>query len=376
MDVRQDGSVGQGWYSYVPASIPTPGYTLRETLEALGMSQSKFASRTGLTLKHINQVIQGNASISPSAAVAFERATGVPASFWNNLESLYQDHKVRAEEADELAVNAAEWIKKMPVSSLRKRGLVSANMRQPGRLLQELLTFFGVATIAAWETTWDEPAAAFLQSSAYEVDAAAVAAWLRLGELEAREVEPQPFDRARLRALLPELRSMTVQDPNDFYPQLRTMLAQAGVVLVLVPDIAGTRASGATRFLSPTRAVVQLSNRGKRNDKFWFALFHEIGHLLLHSKKETFMRFDDQEASGASEQVEREANRFAGELLIPTDAEPELLAIETPADAKVLAAKLGIAPAIVAGRYQRETKQWAFGQSLFRKYEIGGSSES
>ena len=143
MNVTQDDEPPHVWHPYVPASIPTPGYTLRETLEALDMSQSKLASRTGLTLKHINQIIQGNAAISPGTAVALERATGVPASFWNNLESQYQDHRVRLEEADELAESAAEWIDKMPVADLRKRRLISATKRDPGRLLQELLAFFG-----------------------------------------------------------------------------------------------------------------------------------------------------------------------------------------------------------------------------------------
>lgn len=373
MDITHKEGAQHEWYPYVPSNIPTPGYTLRETLEAQGMSQSKLAARTGLTLKHINQIIRGNAAISASTAIALERATGVTASFWNNLESQYQDHKVRTEEANELAA-CSEWIDKMPVADLRKRGFISANRREPGRLLQELLTFFGVATVAAWEASWDKPAAAFLQSGAYSIDAAAVAAWLRLGEVAAQGLEHQPFDRVQLKARLPELRALTIHEPSYFYPMLVSVLADAGVCLVLVPDIAGTRASGATRFTSPTRAVIQLSNRGKRNDKFWFALFHEIGHLLLHSKKDTFLRFDDTEAKGEDAQVEEEANKFARQLLIPINAEPDLRAIKDPADATALAARLGIAPGIVAGRFQRETEQWTFGRSLFERYEITASA--
>lgn len=150
MDVAHAEDERRDWYPYVPASVPTPGYTLRETLEALDMSQSKLAARTGLTLKHINQIIQGNAAISPSTAVALERATGVPASFWNNLESEYQDHKVRNDEAAALAQDASRWIDKMPVADLRQRGAISATKREPARLLQELLTFFGVGSISAW----------------------------------------------------------------------------------------------------------------------------------------------------------------------------------------------------------------------------------
>lgn len=359
----------QGLYPYVPVNVPIPGYTLRETLENLGMSQSKAATRSGLTLKHINQIIRGNAAITPATAVALERVTGVPASQWNNLESQFQDHQVRSQEVSNLEASA-DWIDKMPLTDLRKRGFISATKRDRARLLHELLAFFGVASISAWETSWDEPAVAFLRSSAYTVDSVAVATWLRLGEIAAQPMQQEPFDRAKLKAMLPELRAMTTQNADVFYPRLVGRLATAGVCLVLVRDIPGTRASGASRFLSPTRAVIQLSNRGRRNDQFWFALFHEIGHLLLHSKKETFMRFDDTKASGVGSAVEQEANKFAGELLIPADAEVELLAIKTPADAMRLADRLGIAPGIVAGRYQRETENWTFGRTLFQTFEI------
>lgn len=311
------------WYPYVPAIVPPPGETVRETLEELEMSQSKLAARTGLTLKHVNQIVQGNASITPATALALERATSVPASFWNALEADYQDHKVRAEEVESLA-KQSDWLNRMPLADLRKRGFVTATRRDPGRQLQEVLAFFGVGSIAAWEVSWDQPAAAFLQSRAYEIDPGAVAAWLRLGELAAEDAAQTldfgPFDRAGLRARLPTLRELTVQSPSDFFPKVCSLLAEVGVCLVVVPDIGGTRASGASRFLSPARALVQLSNRGKRNDKFWFSLFHELAHLLLHGKKETFMQFDERPPGGSAYRAEEEANEFAGRLLIPGEA--------------------------------------------------------
>lgn len=364
------------WYPFEPDEVPAPGDSLLETLEALEMSQSKLAARTGLTLKHINQIVKGNSAITPATAIAFERATGMPAAFWNTLEADYQDHKVRTEELAALS-DQAGWLDRMPLKALRARGHVTATRSDPGRLLQEVLAFFGVGSLDAWESAWDQPAAAFLQSGAYSIDAAAVAAWLRLGELAAEEVAKEvafePFDRAVLRAALPKLRAMTRESPDAFFPELVATCASAGVCLVVVRDVEGTRASGASRFISPTRAVVQLSNRGKRNDKFWFALFHELGHLLLHGKKETFMQFENTKAggTGTQAQIEQEANDFAGRLLIPAEAEHDLMAIQTPADAVALAKQLGIAPAIVAGRYQRETNNWRFGQGqLFETYEI------
>jgi len=355
------------WHPYEPAEVPSPGETLRETLNALGMSQSKLAARTGLTLKHINQIASARAPISPETAVALERATSVSAGVWNALETHYQDHQIRTREADDLSRHQ-DWLDQMPLSELRKRGCITADKRNPGTLLQEVLTFFGVATIQAWEASWKQPVAAFRQSEAYEVQPAAVAAWLRLGEIAAASMRCQPFDRAALRAVLPRLRALTVKPPDEFYPELIQICASVGICVVVVPEIKGTRASGASRFLAPTKALIQLSNRGKRNDLFWFALFHEIGHLLLHSKKETFIDLEVAEKNKSD--IEREADDFAGTLLIPRDYHAAMLAARTPSDAAVLAGALGIAPGIVAGRIRRDTQQWKFAQELFETFQI------
>lgn len=356
------------WHPYKPSTVPAPGETLRETLDALDMNQSKLAARTGLTLKHINQIVTGNAAISPETAVALERTTGVSADIWNGLESSYRDHTIRAQEAEVLEAHK-EWLTRMPLSALRKLGYVTADMRKPGVQLQQALRFFGVGTIEAWESCWAEPAAAFLQSSAFRADPGAVAAWLRLGELAARSIDCRPFDRARLRASLPSLRALTLETPEVFYPKLVSECAEIGVCLVAVSEVPGARASGASRFLSPSKALIQLSNRGKRNDKFWFAFFHEIAHLLLHSKKGTFVDFYDRESDPPA--IEQEANDFAGALLIPPTYDEAIRKVKTTAQARALAQVVGVAPGIVAGRVQRETQDWKFGYpGLFDKYEI------
>lgn len=355
------------WHPYQPSEVPPPGATLRETLEALDMSQSKLADRTGLTLKHINQIALGHAAISAETAVALERATGVPATLWNNLESKYQDHQIRTREAEDLSRHRA-LLDQMPLADLRKRGCIQADRRQPGVLLQEVLQFFGVANIDAWEASWQQPAAAFKQSQAFDVKPAAVAAWLRLGELAGAQMRCEPFGRPALKAAIPRLRALTTKKPEEFYPELLDTCTSVGVCLVLVPEIPGARASGASRFLSPSRALVQLSNRGKRNDLFWFAFFHEIGHLLLHSKKGTFIdpgpKYEDKPV------IEREADRFAADVLIPAEYEADLHAIRTVSDAAAMAERIGIAPGVVAGRVRRETQQWNFAQPLFEKFEV------
>lgn len=75
---------------FKPDYAVPPGETLLETLEAIGMSKSDFADRTGVLEKTIDEIIMGHAAITPEAAVTFERALGIRASFWNNLETNYR----------------------------------------------------------------------------------------------------------------------------------------------------------------------------------------------------------------------------------------------------------------------------------------------
>lgn len=359
------------WYPWNPADIPLPGDTLRETLDALDMTQARLAQRTGLSGKHINQIIKGQSAITHEMAIALERATGVPARFWNALEAQYRDYRVRSDEKTELTARA-DWLHTIPqpaIAALRKLGHVSATAKDPGALLQQVLAFFGVRSIEAWESVWAKPSAAFLQSPAFEAHQGAVAVWLRLGELEAVNLHCEPFQRGALKQLLPQLRALTRVPAPEFCHELQDHCASVGVAVVYVPEVAGARSSGATRWLSPTKAIVQLSDRGKKSDRFWFAFFHEIGHVLLHGKRDIFVD-DEKIGDDAESDQEREASDFARDLLIPASYGLDLAAAQTKADVGTLADRVGVSPAIVAGRIRHDRKDFAFCNGVNETFDI------
>jgi hypothetical protein len=101
------------------------------------------------------------------------------------------------------------------------------------------------------------------------------------------------------------------RDP-DFESMVR-LCARSGVPLVLMPEMPGTRASGAARWLSPAEGLIQLSLRHTRDDHFWFSFFHEAAHLLLHSKKATFVT----NAGEQDQELEDEGQRVRGDAPDP-----------------------------------------------------------
>ena len=150
--------------------------------------------------------------------------------------------------------------------------------------------------------------------------------------------------------MLEVARGLTQESPEIFEPRLRNFCAASGVAWVLVPELPGTHIHGATQWLSPTKALIQLSLRYKSNDQLWFSFFHEAGHILLHGKKEKFL-----EENGVQSEKEDEANRFAADKLIPrcrTGSSLLWVPTKLTRESGVFSDHIGIAPGIVVGRLQ------------------------
>lgn len=351
---------------YEPDLVLPPGDTLEEVLDNIDMTQADLAKRTGLSTKHINQIVNGGAPITPETALLLERAIGVSARTWSNLEVAYREFLSRQDEETRLTSDVG-WLDELPIKEMIRRGCIPKRDR-PIDTLREVCRFFGVANRAAWETLWQKPTA-YRTSKAFTSDPGAVAAWLRLGEIDAASIYCNPFDKAGLTAALQQFRNLSCQpDPARWWPELVERCASVGVAVVGEPEIKGARINGATRWLAPDKALIQLSLRYHWNDIFWFTFFHEIGHLLIHSKKDAFIN-----DVGTHSGVEHEADGFAAQVLIPRRFEAELAEIVTLQHANDFAERIGIAPGVVVGRLQHD-KRWPYnkGNNLKQRFVFGG----
>jgi len=337
-------------YAYKPDYAVLPGDTLREALDSLSMTQRDLASRMGRPLKTINEIIKGKASITPDSALQLERILGIPASFWLNLERNYREVLARKKDEERLRTEVA-WIRQFPLRAMAKAGWVRT-LKSKLEQAQELLQFFGVATPEQWRGLWTDVGVAYRKSAIFKRDPGAVAAWLRKGELEAQRLHCQAYDPDRFRKALANIRGLTLRPPEVFQPETRRLCAEAGVAVVFVPELPRLCISGASRWLSPTKGLIQLSLRYRSDDHLWFSFFHEAAHLLLHGKRQLFID-DGIEKEG----LEAEANVFASNFLIPPPAFKRLMNSTPVTEAAILrvAREIGIAPGIIVGRLQHES---------------------
>lgn len=338
--------------SFRPNYVVHPGAVLAEYLDVAGMSQAELATRCDRPTKTISEIIHGKASITPETAIQFERVLGRPAALWNNLQANF-DLRREALEQDAALTKQVSWTKRFPLTVMRREGWIDANAKGAS-LVESLLRFFGVASPEAYDNRWETVPVAFRKSSAYATDPQSLAVWLRRGEQLAVSIETRPFDAERARSVVAACRAWTTLSFEDGFRSACEAFADAGVAVVVVPHIPKTCVSGAARWLSKDRALIQLSLRFKKADHAWFTLLHEAGHILLHGKRELFV--DDPRLSSGSDAQERQADEFARNALISPDAYEDFVAAKVFSQRAVtmFAARMGTSPGIVVGRLQHE----------------------
>lgn len=352
-------------FEFKPDYAIAPGATLLETIQSLGLSQAELAKRTGRPLKTINEIVKGKAAITAETALQLEHVLGVPASFWNKLERNYREALASSKQRKTLE-SGRSWAKRFPVNELVKRMAIS-DFKDDIGLVLSMLQFFGVSSISAWKQVWTVPSTVYRRSSAFTHSPEATAAWLRLGEIEAKKLRLPVFDKAAFKQSLTRIRELMNAAPKDLNVQLIEECRKVGVALVFVKELPRTYVHGAVRW-NGDNPIIQLSCRYRVEDIFWFSFFHEAGHVLLHGKREVFLEGDKRQ-----NEKEKQADAFARNHLI---AEVRWRQFNTASDfseptIKAFADAVSVPAGIVVGRLQYEKKiEFAHFNYLKRRFDL------
>jgi HTH-type transcriptional regulator/antitoxin HigA len=329
-----------------------PGEYLEEVIEEMGLNQAELARRMGRPPQAINEIIKGEKAITPDTSIQLEKVLGVPAHIWINLESEYQ--LVRANQLElEGSEKEVPLLADFPYLDLKKLNLVE-NTRNKVAKVQSLRRFFGVASLFNLVGV-RQYAPAFRQVAKEETNHNALAAWLRAGTLLSQGQSSIPCNKDALRNKLDGIRALTLEvNPEVFLPELKSILNECGVCLVLIPCFPKTYTTGATFRGSQDEAIILMTMRGSYADIFWLSIFHELGHILLHDKRVTFL---ENKCSDQKWKIqEDEADSFSKAALIPSNRLEEFILGADFSDTSIVkfANRIGIAVGIVTGRLQHE----------------------
>jgi HTH-type transcriptional regulator/antitoxin HigA len=156
------------------------------------------------------------------------------------------------------------------------------------------------------------------------------------------------------------LRDLVRLSSFDTGPQLaQEYLSNFGIALVFERHFDKTYLDGAA-MLDGAMPIVALTLRHDRLDNFWFALLHELIHVLHHLTPEVPCIADNLDDKTRNNAQEQQADHEASEALIPEAiwATAEVRRSHAAEDAVSLARQLQVHPAIIAGRLRKDTDNW------------------
>lgn len=327
-------------------AIP-PGEFLAEELKQRGMSQADLAQRMGRPPQVISDILRARKEITPQTAIELEAVLGMSAHLWSNLERRYRI--VLARQAKQEAVERdKQLLSDFPIKRMQDLGWLPEGRARAVRV-RMLRRYFAVAELGRVSTT--PVMTAFRSTGKRPAKRGALAAWMRQGEIRAEQRDFMPsFDPRRFRSTLDHARRLTTASPMEAVGAIQRLWEEAGVLLLLVPELPGVGVNGCTRWIASDRALVQINLRWKWADVFWFTLFHEAYHVLRHRRRKVYaMGFDDED--------EADADRFARNRLIAADQWSAFIGSAgrfSYEQVRAFASRLGVAPGIVVGRLQHE----------------------
>ncbi len=346
-----------------------PGEYLAEWIDEQALSQGAVADLLGMSRKHVNEIVNGHATISPDSAVKLGRATGIPADAWPRYEPHYRADLARLASEHSLASHA-NAIHPSAASYLRKIGATTSTRRDPGRLVSDFLTFHRCGT---WESylslsdaqTTGAYALATLTEASSPVETTLLTTWLRAGEMtEAFERgRHYTFDADQLRALLPEVRARAASPDEDMLHDIASLLAKAGTVFLALEPPTSLPLFGVTRWIDNQVPVIQQSGRRRSDGFIIWTLVHEIGHVLNDPRGETHLEFSTEKKRANA--AEKAANQFALQTLFGADGINRLNGLQTDQEIRAAAQELGISPGVAVHQmHRRRMLDYSYGNRL------------
>ena len=324
-------------------AIP-PGETIKEMLIGRNMTQKEFSMRLDISEKHLSHIINGEVLLTYEMAEKLESVFGVSARFWKNLEAIYRETLLKIDEENEF-ISEKNYLKKFPYSEMVKNGFIKLYTTIKEKIYS-LRQFFEVANLNLLEKEKLLPQIACRRLCITDKTDNIVLVLAQKAKLEARNIVTKPISIKKLVSILPLIRNMTTRLPAEFSANLVKVLSDCGIALVFLPNIKGSFLHGVT-FKDKNKIIIGITMRGKDSDKFWFSLFHEIGHVVLEHLNKPY---------GLEKCDEMQADRFSSDNLIPSFSFNAFVNehIFTKQSINQFAHNEGIHTGIIVGRLQKE----------------------
>ena len=324
-----------------------PGYYIKELVEESGLTQEDFAKRLDTTPKNFSLLIRGEQSLSIDIALKLSRMIGTSVDYWLNLQNSYDTLIAEFNSMDELKREKSVF-KKLEYKYFKENfGLLDL----PSKINEQIAAvrkFLNVSTLCVFKkrdmaVSFRSASSELTESNTIKANVMVQIAINKALKTEAPKYNKHIFEQAIEYAL-------TLTEKHDsFYPLIKEAFCKAGVILVILPNMPGSKINGATKKIK-NNILLMVNDRRLNSDTFWFTLFHEIGHIINGDYGISF----DKESGKAEKQADKYAeDKLIDPVLYQKFKEQNIFNIES---IRTFSSKIHRDPGIVVGRLLNDGK--------------------
>lgn len=293
---------------------------LRQFLEQYGLTHKQAATITGYGEKNISRWVSGKMRPTTSVSNFFRLLIADRSAFeklknrqWGGGATVSYPTEEKQPDKREKAI-----LKQIDFATLVQIGFVPST-RSPQEQRTALCRRFEAPDLLTLGKKAEDNllAMAAYKDTQQKFSRISGGLWMELGCRAAERIQVKPYDRDKLAGAVKELRELTQAKLVDVIPQVRQILAEAGVALVFAPIMKQSAFRGCTRLMTPTKAVIIHSMKYRNLSQFWLILFHEIAHLMLHitDVKDVFAEYEVRKDAPQ----EKQADEWAQDTLVYSD---------------------------------------------------------
>lgn len=282
-----------------------PGYYLKEIVDESGLTQEDFAKRLGTTPKNLSILIRGEQSLSIDIASKLSRMLGTTVGYWLGLQQAY-DEKVAEFFSEEELKHERETFKLIDYHYFRENFEFPDLHRRVDEQIKLVREFLSVASLTVLE---ERNLAVSFRSYSEELTKSNIVnanAMVQIAINIALKMDAPKYNKKRFEKAVSFALTQT-KNHDGFLPAIKKAFLEAGVVLVVLPNLKNSGINGATKKVDG-KMLLMVNDRRHFADTFWFTLFHEIGHILNGDLGITF-----------NIEAEDDADLYAQQALIPQD---------------------------------------------------------
>lgn len=330
----------------IESHVPDPVEAIKFRMEQMSLAPRDLVPLIGSRSK-VSEVLSRKRPLSLAMVRALHKGLGIPA------KALLQEQLPFDSDGDEV-----DWAR-FPIREMIARGWIKEASKDVSRSAREIMQkFLGplgetLAPVALFKRTYSV-------RSARQMDLYALEAWKARVCIRAIAAPPPvPFEPKCLTyEFMHELAHLSML--TDGPRHVAEYLQGVGICVVIEPHLPDTYLDGAAILVRPDLPVVALTIRHDRIDNFWFVLMHELVHIWRHLRGDVTAFYDDLDLEDSSNPLEQEADRVAGEALIPESEwiKSPASRLRTGEAVRHLANRLRIHPAIVAGRIRHHHRSY------------------